>query len=118
MKKKPLQQMQNVSKKADAAKEKPGKKIVSKELVEEAPIPVPVPVPVLAAASAQIVPEEEEENPANNDSVMMNVSEFDSLFRRMHDMSMDTSIRMSMPGQKHSLLRGEDEEIALLSAFD
>ena len=51
-----------------------------------------------------------------NESVMMNVSEFDALFRRMNDM--DQSVRMSLTdSKKMSLLLGEDEEIGLLAAF-
>ena len=55
-------------------------------------------------------------NQSMNESVMMNVSEFDALFRRMNDM--DQSVRMSLTdSKKMSLLLGEDEEIGLLAAF-
>lgn len=51
-----------------------------------------------------------------NESVMMNVGEFDALFRRMNDM--DQSVRMSVgDAKKMSLLLGEDEEVGLLAAF-
>jgi hypothetical protein len=50
---------------------------------------------------------------ANNNSIMMNASEFDCLLRRMNEM--DTSVTMD---RKQSLLFGEDEEIALLQAFE
>lgn len=52
----------------------------------------------------------------NNDSVLMNAAEFDALMRRMQQDEMDRSVRLS-GAPKRSLIAGEDEEIALLEAF-